>query len=115
MDGVLTTTITREDAMMIQDLEDFCLWVSSIVNDICQRIAPLVRRPCPAPTTGSDSELIAMALIGECRGYDMETDLLSFFADHHDLFPLCRLHMLSSVITARTWCSRMPPEFLMST
>jgi len=87
MDGVLITITAREDAMMIQDFDDFCLWVYYIVDDVCQQLQPLLRRPGPAPTTGSDSEIIAMALIGECRGYDMETELLSFFADHRDLFP----------------------------
>jgi hypothetical protein len=87
MDGVLTTTIAREDAMMIQDFEDFSLWVYYIVDEICQQLQPLLRRPGPAPTTASDSELLAMAIIGECRGHDMETDMLSFWSDHRALFP----------------------------
>jgi hypothetical protein len=37
--------------------------------------------------TCSDSELMAMAIIGECRGHDMETELLSFWKDHRDLVP----------------------------
>jgi hypothetical protein len=87
MDGVLTTTIAREDAMMIQDFEDFSLWVYYIVDEICQQLQPLLRRPGPAPTTASDSEVLAMAIIGECRGHDMETEMLSFWSDHRALFP----------------------------
>jgi hypothetical protein len=87
MDGVLTTTIAREDAMMIQDFDDFSLWVYCIVDDICQHLSPLLRRPGPAPTTASDNELLAMAIIGECRGCDMETEMLSFWSQHRDLFP----------------------------
>jgi hypothetical protein len=87
MDGVLFTTIPREDALMIQDFDDFSLWVYCVVDEICQQLQPLLHRPGPAPTSATDSELIAMAIIGECRGHDMETDLLSFWADHRDLFP----------------------------
>ncbi len=64
--------------MMITDFDDFSLWVYSIVDDICQQLQPYLHRPGPAPTSCSDSELIAMAIIGECRGYDMETEMLSF-------------------------------------
>ena len=28
-----------------------------------------------------------MAIIGECRGVDMETELLAFWSEHRDLFP----------------------------
>jgi hypothetical protein len=63
------------------------LWVYCIVDDICQHLSPLLRRPGPAPTTASDSELLAMAIIGECRGCDMETEMLSFWSQHRDLFP----------------------------
>ncbi len=55
MDGVLITTITREDAMMITDFDDFCLWVYYLVDDICQQLQPYLRRPGPAPTSCSES------------------------------------------------------------
>jgi hypothetical protein len=88
MDGVPTTTIAREDAMIITDFDDFSLWVYSIVDELYQQLRPLLRRPGPAPLTCSDSELIAMTIIGECRGHDKETEMLSFWADHADLFPI---------------------------
>ncbi len=73
--------------MMITDFDDFCLWVYYLVDTICQQLQPALRRPGPPPTSCSDSELIAMAIIGECRGYDLETELLSFWSGHRDLFP----------------------------
>ena len=71
---------------MIHDFDDFCTWVYVIVDDIWQQIAPLFRRPGPFPIC-SDSELITMALVGECRGWDVETELLSHWQEHTDLFP----------------------------
>src|SRR5919202_1535548 len=72
---------------MINNFDDFCLWMYCLVDEFCQRLAPLVQRPGPAPTSGSDSELITMALVGECRGWDVETELLSHWRAHRDLFP----------------------------
>jgi hypothetical protein len=71
---------------MIADFDDFCLWVFVIVDDIWKEIAPLFKRPGPTPIC-SDSELITMALIGECRGWDKETEMLSNWREHRDLFP----------------------------
>jgi len=36
----------------------------------------------------SDSELLTLALVGECRGWDVETELLSYWGEHRDLFPV---------------------------
>ncbi len=75
---------------MIEDFDDFCLCVYVIVDDIWQQIAPMFKRPGPKPGC-SDSELIAMVLVGECRGWDVETDMLSYWREHgfpaqcHDL------------------------------
>ena len=71
---------------MINDFDDFCTWKYMIVDDIWLQIASLFKRPGPAPTC-SDSELITMALVGECRGWDVETEMLSHCHDHQDLFP----------------------------
>jgi hypothetical protein len=71
---------------MIHDFADFCTWMYVIVDDIWQQIAPLFRRPGPSPIC-SDSELITMALVGECRGWDVETELLSQMQEHRALFP----------------------------
>ena len=71
---------------MIRDFDEFSLWVYYLVDEIWQQIAPLFHRPGPAPVC-SDSELVAMVLIGECRGWDVETELLSHWREYRDLFP----------------------------
>ena len=72
---------------MITDFDDLCLWTYVIVDDMLIKLAPLLRRPGPSPDC-SDSELIAMILIAECKGWDIETQLLSEFSQHPHLFPI---------------------------
>lgn len=72
---------------MINDFDDFCLYMYVIVDDIWQKIGPLFKRPGPEPEC-SDSELLTMALVGECRGWDLETEMLSCWQEHRDLFPV---------------------------
>ena len=71
---------------MIEDFDDYCLWMYVIIDDIWQEIAPMVKRPGPRPDC-SDSELITMVVVGECRGWEVETDMLSYWREHRDLFP----------------------------
>ena len=71
---------------MINDFEDFCTWMYAIIDDIWLEIAPFFKRPGPEPIC-KDSELIAMTIIGECRGWDVETEMLSYWKEHRDLFP----------------------------
>jgi hypothetical protein len=66
--------------------EDLCLWTYCIVDEVWTHIAPRCRRPGPAPLC-SDAELVTMALVGEAKGWDQETELLSEWAAHRDLFP----------------------------
>jgi hypothetical protein len=66
--------------------EDFSLWVYCLVDEVWGQIAPRCRRPGPAPVC-SDVELVTMALVGEAKGWDQETELLSEWAAHRDLFP----------------------------
>jgi len=72
---------------MINDFNDFCTWMYVVVDDIWLKIAPFFKRPGPAPAC-PDSELLTMAIIGECRGWDLETEMLSQWQDHRDLFPV---------------------------
>lgn len=72
---------------MINDFNDFCTWMYVVVDDIWLKIAPFFKRPGPLPDC-PDSELLAMALIGECRGWDVETEMLSQWQEHRDLFPV---------------------------
>lgn len=65
---------------------DFCLYVYVIVDDFMKVITKGTYRPGPAPEC-SDSELVAMILIGESKGWDVETELLSNMEEHRDLFP----------------------------
>jgi len=71
---------------MINGFDDFCTWTYAIVDDIWLQIAPIFKRPGPQPQC-SDSELLTMALVGECRGWDVETEMLSHWKEHRDLFP----------------------------
>ena len=72
---------------MRANFEDFCLWMYVIIDEVWQRLAPLYRRPGPAPAC-SDSELLTLLIVGECRGWDAETDLLAHWQAYRDLFPL---------------------------
>jgi len=71
---------------MINDFEDFCTWMYVIIDEIWQQIAPLFKRPGPQPVC-SDSELLTLAIVGECRGWDVETEMLSYWQAHRDMFP----------------------------
>ncbi len=71
---------------MITDFDDFCSWIYVVVDDLWREIAPQCRRSGPAPEC-SDSELITMALVGECRGWDQETELVAQWRAYRHLFP----------------------------
>jgi hypothetical protein len=71
---------------MITNFDDFCLWMYVVIDDVWQQLAPLFGRPGPTPRC-SDSELITMAIVGECRGWEQETELISQWRERRDLFP----------------------------
>jgi hypothetical protein len=56
------------------------------VDDYWQTIAHRFSRPGPKPVC-SDSELLTMVLVGECCGWDVETEMLHHWQAHRDLFP----------------------------
>ena len=70
---------------MITSFDDFCTWMYVLVDDIWQGVVPLFKRPGPQPIC-SDSELLTMAIVGECRGWDEETVMLSNWRERRDLF-----------------------------
>jgi len=72
---------------MIADFEDFCTWMYVMVDDAWKELAPLAKRSGPKPSTWSDSELIAVALISACRGWEKETRLLTEWEPYRHLFP----------------------------
>jgi hypothetical protein len=57
-----------------------------LVDDTLKALAPELRRTGPQPCC-SDSELITMILVGEACGWALETDMLSQWREHRDLFP----------------------------
>ena len=72
---------------MIADFDDFCTWMFVLIDDLWHVIGPLYRRPGP-PSACSDSELLTMALVGECREWDKETNLLAEWQNYRHLFPV---------------------------
>jgi len=76
---------------MIAHFDDFCLWVYVVVDDMCKELKGHLRRPGPEPEC-SDSELIAICPVGECLGWDVETELLSHMQAHRDKFPKPHRH-----------------------
>jgi hypothetical protein len=71
---------------MIADFDDFCLWMYVIIDDIWHQLAPVVARPGPQPDC-TDRALITMAIVGQCRGWDQDTELVSQWRERRDLFP----------------------------
>lgn len=71
---------------MIDDFDDFCLYAYVVIDTIVQSLQGLLRRPGPEPVC-SDSELLTMSIIGECKGWDEETELLSNLQAYSHLFP----------------------------
>ncbi len=71
---------------MITQFDDFCLWAYIVIDDIWQHLRPLLTHPGPQPIC-SDSELITLAIVGECRGWDKETDLIQEWEAYRHLFP----------------------------
>ena len=72
---------------MITDFDDFATWMFVLIDDIWQQIEHLYRRPGPDPDC-SDSELFTLAIVGECREWDKETNLLGEWQNYRHLFPI---------------------------
>ncbi len=66
---------------MITHFDDYCLWVYVIVDDMAKELEWHLRRPEPKPAC-CDSELIAICLIGECLGWNVERELLNHMQAH---------------------------------
>jgi hypothetical protein len=71
---------------MIENFDDFCLWIYVLVDDFWKMIEKQFKHPRQKPQC-SDSELLSMILISEARGWDVETEALSHWQEHRDLFP----------------------------
>ena len=74
--------------MMVAEFDDFCLWMYVMVDELWEQLPPEYK-PRSGPVPGcSDSELITMALVGECRGWTQETVLLRCWRGYRHLFPV---------------------------
>ncbi len=76
-----------------------------LVDDLWKQLAPLFHRPGPAPRC-SDAELLPLALDGERRSWDLETELLAHFRDYRHLFPMQPTGFaakLGEIVIWRTW------------
>src|SRR5215469_6898236 len=71
---------------MPRDVEDLCTWMYVLISDRFASFSPLLVRPGPVPAC-TDAELITLALVGECCGWDQETGVLRRWRAHRDLFP----------------------------
>lgn len=72
---------------MITDFDDFVTRMFVLIDDVWKQIGHLYKRPGPEPEC-SDSELITMTIVGECREWDKETNLLGEWRNYTDLFPV---------------------------
>jgi len=72
---------------MITNFDDFCTWLYVVVDDAWQQLAPWFSHPGSQPGC-SDSELMALAILSECRGWDKETELISEWQNYRHLFPI---------------------------
>jgi hypothetical protein len=81
------TCTGEEDGVMIADFDDFCLWMYVVVDELWRQVPPAYK-PTSGPVPAcSDSELITMALVGECRGWAHETTLVQEWRARRSLFP----------------------------
>jgi hypothetical protein len=73
--------------MIITSFDDFCTWLYVTVDDIWHHIGQMFSHPGPQAKC-SDSELITLAILSECRGWDKETELNSEWFNLRHLFPV---------------------------
>src|SRR5262245_13917449 len=71
---------------MITKFEEFCLCCDVLSDDRWRRLAPRFARPGPDPLC-ADRELITLALGGECRGGDQESNMVRHWREYPHWFP----------------------------
>lgn len=72
--------------MIVADFADFCLCVYVLIDDLWETL-PACVKPRGMTSTCSNSELLTMVLVEECMGWDQETEAISHWHAHRDLFP----------------------------
>lgn len=72
--------------MIVTDFADFCLVMYMLVDDLWEAL-PAEYKPRGPQSDCSNSELLTMVLVEECMGWDEETEAISQWKQHRDLFP----------------------------
>ncbi len=72
--------------MIVADFADFCLVMYTLVDDLWDDL-PTDLKPHGQQSKCSNSELLTMVLVEECMGWDEETEAISQWRQHRDLFP----------------------------
>ena len=72
--------------MIVADFADFCLVAYTLVDDLWDAL-PAAYKPRGEQPDCSNSELLTMVLVEECMGWDEETEAISQWQSHRDLFP----------------------------
>lgn len=72
--------------MMIPDFAALCLMLYVTIDDHYRALPPDLK-PRGEQAMCSDSELLTMLVVGECMGWHRETEHVSQWARHRDLFP----------------------------
>lgn len=71
---------------MIPNFEDLCLMLYVMIDDHYRALPPALK-PRGEQAVCSDSELLTMLVVSECVGWHRETEHVSAWARHGDLFP----------------------------
>lgn len=72
--------------MIVADFADFCLMTYVLLDDLWDGLPAWVK-PRGEQSTCSTSELLTMIVVEECMGWDEETEAVSRWNEHRDLFP----------------------------
>lgn len=72
--------------MIVADFADFCLLVYVLIDDLWDALPAWVK-PRGEQSKCSNSELLTMLVVEECMGWDEETEAISQWQQHRDLFP----------------------------
>ncbi len=72
--------------MIVADFADFCLMTYVLMDDLWDSLPAWVK-PHGQQSKCSNSELLTMILVEECMGWDEETEAVSRWNEHRDLFP----------------------------
>jgi IS5 family transposase len=75
-----------EDAMIVADFADFCLYLYVLIDDLWDDLPAWVK-PRGQRSACSNSELLTMLVVEECMGWDEETVAISQWHEHRALFP----------------------------